>query len=249
MIPGIDIRYVSDELERLAEEIREAAEDRPGELAADAEQLVGAMGKLLEVLLRTHRRGALEPPPAAGPGDPRKAVTALGDHGIDLLSQLAALARRMNQKKLAQDIEGLTLPLAVWLARCDAEIITLHPVVNAAAALANRLEQPRQLAELFGLLREVGEAVAPAVSQGPLSGDRSHPWRVFLLNRAIVATRSQRPELMIEAFDALTDQLPDAAPDFFREGMEQMDALDYPPEVRSVMEDWFQRWSDRRVLH
>jgi hypothetical protein len=122
-------------------------------------------------------------------------------------------------------------------------------VVNGAAALANRLEQPRQLAELFGLLREIGVAVAPAVSQGSLSGDSNHPWRVFLLNRAIVATRSHRPDLMNEAFDALAEQLPDAAPDFFREGMEQMDALNYPPEVRSVMEDWYQRWCSQRVLH
>jgi hypothetical protein len=72
---------------------------------------------------------------------------------------------------------------------------------------------------------------------------------VFLLNKAIVATRSHQPALMDEAFDALADQLPEEAPDFFREGMGQMDALDYPAEVRAVMERWYEQWCSKRVLH
>jgi hypothetical protein len=207
------------------------------------------MAQLFEVLRQVRPRGALYGP-SAGDAEARLTdITALGDHGIDLLAQLSALAGRLNRPRLAQDIEGLSVPLAVWLARAEAEIITLHPVVNGAAALANQLTEPRQLARLYALLREVGAAVSPAVSQEPLTADPTRPWRVFLLNKAIVATRSYRPDLMEEAFDALADQLPEEATDFFREGMEQMDTLDYPTEVRTVMEKWYQRWCGRRTLH
>jgi hypothetical protein len=250
MIPPIDINYVADELKRLADELKEAAEDRAGESDTNPLPLLGATAQLFEALRQRHPAGAhlydeYEDEPQAGGVD----ITALGDHGIDLLSQLAALASRLNRPRLAQDIEGLALPLAVWLARSDAEIITLYPVVNSAAALANRLAEPRQLAELFLLLREVGTAVSPSVSQETPSADPNRPWPVFLFNKAIVATRSHQPALMEEAFDALVDQLPEEAPEFFREGMEQMDALDYPPEVRSVMEQWFQRCCGQRILH
>jgi hypothetical protein len=250
MIPPIDINYVADELKRLADELKEAAEDRVGEADPNPHPLFAATTQLFEALRHREPAGArlygqYENEPQARGMD----ITALGDHGIDLLSQLAELASRLKRPRLARDIEGLALPLAVWLARSDAEIITLYPVVNSAAALANRLREPRQLAELFLLLREIGAAVSPSVSQETSPADPNRPWRVFLFNQAIVATRSHQPALMEEAFDALTDQLPDEAPEFFREGMEQMDALDYPPEVRSVMEQWFQRCCGQRILH
>jgi hypothetical protein len=207
-----------------------------------------AMEGLLEVLIQRPMH-PLHGPTAEDPSPQSADITALGDHGIDLLSQLAALAEGLNRPQLARDIEGLSFPLAVWLARADAEIITLYPVVNGAAALANRLKSPRELAQLYVLLCEIGSAVSPAVSQEPLRGESGRPWRVFLLNKAIVATRSHQPELMEQAFDALAEHLPEDAPEFFREGMEQMDALEYPPAVRGVMESWFQRWCGQRVLH
>jgi hypothetical protein len=67
------------------------------------------------------------------------------------------------------------------------------------------------------------------------------PWRVLLLNRAIVATRSHRPALMEVAFDDVVEHLPQEAARFFEEGMAQMDALDYPPQVRAVMERYYLR--------
>jgi hypothetical protein len=176
-------------------------------------------------------------------------ITALGGRGIDLLVRLSNLASGLKCPQLAREIEALTLPLAGWIARCDAEIVKLDPVVNGAAALANRLKEPRKLAQLYRLLTEIGSAVSPQVSQENLSVDSARPWRVFLLNKAIVATRSHEPELMEEAFDSLADQLPDDAPGFFREGMEQMDAPDYPHEVRAVMERWYEQWCGPRVLH
>jgi hypothetical protein len=54
---------------------------------------------------------------------------------------------------------------------------------------------------------------------------------------------------MVDAFESICEHLPDAAPDFFREGMGQMDALDYPPAVRQVMERYYQSWCAGQRLH
>ncbi len=92
-------------------------------------------------------------------------------------------------------------------------------------------------------------AVKPRISQDTASTDPTRPWRVLLLNRAIVATRSNEPALMEEAFDALVEHLPDETSGFFREGMEQMDALNYPPRVRAVMQRYYDQCRGQRVLH
>ena len=75
------------------------------------------------------------------------------------------------------------------------------------------------------------------------------PWRLLNLNRAIVATRTHQPEVMEEAFSALAAQLPDDAPGFFTQGMEQMELLNYPPQVREVMDRYYKKWNVNRSLH
>jgi len=125
----------------------------------------------------------------------------------------------------------------------------LEPVVNGAAHLANRLMQPSELEQLYGLLTEVVDAADPRLFRHTTSADPSRPWRVLLLNRAIVAARSHQPALMEEAFEPVIEHLPEEAPTSFREGMEQMDALDYPPQVRDLMQRFYQQCCGRRVLH
>ena len=69
------------------------------------------------------------------------------------------------------------------------------------------------------------------------------------MNRAIVATRTHQPDVMEEAFTVLVRHLPEDAPGFFNQGMEQMDLLNYPPHVREVMERYYTKWSVKRSLH
>jgi hypothetical protein len=178
-----------------------------------------------------------------------KEVRTLGDHGIDLLARLASLAGRLQLPHRARAIEELALPLACWIARRGGELGYLGPIVDGAANLANRLALSSELGQLYGLLTEVVNAVSPRISQDTTSSDPSRPWRVLLLNRAIVATRSHLPALMEESFESIVEFLPDDASAFFREGMEQMDALNYPPHVRTVMERYHKRWGGQRVLH
>ena len=80
-------------------------------------------------------------------------------------------------------------------------------------------------------------------------GNPEHPWRVLNLNRAIVATHTHNPRVMEEAFETLLQNLPEDAPAFFREGMGRMEALNYPPRVREVMERYYRKWCLQHTLH
>jgi hypothetical protein len=69
------------------------------------------------------------------------------------------------------------------------------------------------------------------------------------MNYSIVATRTLTPELMEAAFRVLTEKLPEDAPRFFDEGMQQMDAQNYPPAVREVMEKYHREWRADSPTH
>jgi len=247
MLPPVDITFIAEELRACAVELLDAFDDRNGDTDPDPRVLLQALDNLLEGLRRldAESQASLE-------GQRPQALTdirSLGDHGIDLLARLAGLAGKLLLPQRARAIEELALPLACWIARHGGELGYLGPVVEGAANLANRIGDPSDLGQLYGLLTEVVNAVDPHISQDTASADPIRPWRVLLLNRAIVATRTHRPELMEEAFESVVEYLPDDAHAFFREGMEQMEALNYPPQVRSVMQRYHDQCAGRRVLH
>jgi len=249
MLPLVDITYIAEALRTYSVAFIEALEDRNGETDPDPRVLLQALSDLLDHLRRLEDgvpdQTATDrfTPPA--PADLR----SLGDYGIDLLARLAALAGTLLSPPKARAIEELALPLACWIARRGGELGYLEPVVNGAAHLANRLLRPSELEQLYGLLTEIVDAVDPGLSQYMGSADPSRPWRILLLNRAIVATRSHQPALMEEAFESVVEYLPEEASTFFREGMEQMDALNYPTQVRDLMQRFYQQCCGRRVLH
>lgn len=252
MLPPVDIRYVAQELARLGEEVQRLAEESTERLEPHPEVLTDGLAALLDALAAAESPSLVHQTLSLGgglAGEPDGLLT----HGLDLLSQLADLAERLHQAQTARAVEGLALPLACWLMRRGAELIHPEPVVNAAAALANSLREPEELAALYVLMSEVVDGMSPLRTQ-EIEGDRrgpamDRPWRVLLLNRAIVATRSHRPNLMVEAFQAVCEHLPEDAASFFREGMGQMEALNYPPPVRDVMERYYHLWCAGQRLH
>ncbi|MEW8206798.1 MAG: hypothetical protein AB2746_11800, partial [Candidatus Thiodiazotropha taylori] len=73
--------------------------------------------------------------------------------------------------------------------------------------------------------------------------------RSLLINQASIATRSHRPGLIERAYEIPDEYIPEEAPAFFKEGMSQMDALNYPQQVREVVEKYYNLWSSPRTLH
>ena len=84
------------------------------------------------------------------------------------------------------------------------------------------------------------QATASDIAADSDKSDDRRPWRILQLNRAIVATRSYNIELMSRVFDDLIQGLPGDAKDFFREGMRQMQVVQYPARVRAVMTHYFE---------
>lgn len=240
-MPIADLSLIIERLEALSEELinvwdsQSAAQDH----ALSPEELCGAMRKLGTLLHQMDEtletRGRFE----------SQELKALGDHGLHLISELADCASGYQMTNRSQEIRRQCFPFAVWLARHGGELTNLEPVVNALADLANGLTRSEDLARLYQEVGEIVEAASPRLSEGR----PADPWRLLVLNRAIVATRSHRPPLIRDAYDMVIETLPEDAESFLAEAMEQMDLLDYPTAVREVVNDYFQRCGKSRVLH
>ena len=202
-----------------------------------------AFDQLFEVLARAE--SDLQSGGNTGAGD----VTELGEYALKLIENLAARVGQTGDDSLRQTLAMLTVNLALWIARHEGVIDTLEPVVDALALFANTTNDTQALASLHDIISTIVESVSPVISQDLEKVNPGRPWRVLLLNQSIVATRSHNTELMEQAFARLTDNLPEDAARFFTEGMQQMDALDYPQHVREVMARYHRQWNVDRSLH
>jgi len=215
----------------------------PSDPETDLPVLANALSSLQEVMLRV--QGDAGADRSTGTED----ITEIGDYAIRLIENLAATTGKLGLHEQKNAVVDLFLNVGLWIARQGGLIDTLEPIVDAVAMVANTTREPQELAALSEVIRQIIDAVPAIISQGLETVNPGRPWRVLLLNHCIVATRSHNTDLMEAAFDALTGNLPADAPRFFSEGMQQMDALDYPDHVRKVMEKYHRKWNVDRSLH
>jgi len=239
-LPPADLSYVMERFEELAEQVETLA-DISDEDSNSPAQLRDAMLQLMALLARLGGEGSAQ---VEHPGE----LTTYGDYGLHMLDQLADVATQTERTELRQAVEQLNLPFALWIVRNGGELRHLGGIVNALSQLVNQSQHPGTMADLYGCCCELIEA-ASASFENPPSNRPAEAWRLLLLNRAIVATRTHNPELMEPAFDAVVDQLPADAERFFAEGMEQMTVIDYPDQVREVVRRYFMAHSKPRHLH
>jgi hypothetical protein len=204
---------------------------------------VVAMVQLFQVLRR------IEHDAASGGALDAAEITELGDYGFSLIEELASRAMQRGLAQDAQVVLGLCVPLALWVVRRGGRLRQIQTVVNALADLANRTRDPALLAELSARMEEIVAGVDAEILEDRDRPDPMRPWRILLLNHGIVATRSHDPERMERAYHTLVSHLPEEAPGFFREGMQQMAALDYPPQVRTVVKRWSDMWGSGATRH
>ena len=220
---------------------------QPADTAEDTGTGLAELGQAFDQLFDVLARA--ESDLRAGGNTDSADVTRLGEYALQLTDNLAARLMQGGRQDTHQSLAMLHINLALWIARHGGIIDTLDPVVDAIALVANNSTDPHTLAELSKLIGTIIRAVSPVISQDLEKVNPGRPWRVLLLNQSIVATRSHDTRLMEEAFARLTDKLPEDAARFFNEGMQQMDALDYPQHVREVMERYHRQWTVDRSLH
>jgi hypothetical protein len=248
-LPQISASAFQDGLTGALDELVEAfrLSNRQG-VTDDAEPplLAAAFEQLFDAMQRSEASRARE---NSHPAVSAQDITELGEYALGLLEQAERWANLLGLRGVFALLRGYTIAAACWVARHGGQLPDLEPVVDALAGQANETRDTSELLALFGAMGEVLEAAAPVFRQDLEKTNPGRPWRVLHLNRAIVATRTHRPELMEEAFDSLVEHLPEDAAGFFSQGMEQMDLLNYPAHVRTVMDRYYNRWSLNRSLH
>ena len=164
-------------------------------------------------------------------------ATDIGEHGFVLLLQTIDLMDKLDLPHKRKEIEQVSLIFARWILRYNGRIVHLEPIVNACAQLANLLQDKNALKVLYGLMTQIADSCTTEIKQDfGADHHQLRPWRLLHINLCIVATRSHDPEMMRKAFDEMLVQLPQEASGFFAEGMKEMEALNYPPHVRNLME-------------
>lgn len=166
-------------------------------------------------------------------------ATEISDYGFVLLLKLVDLMERLDLPHRRKEIEQISLVFARWTISYGGTINHLEPVVNAIAQLANLMQEKQALLALSELIAEIVDHCSPELKKDRKDSEEMRPWRLLHINRGIVATRTHDLDTMKRAFDEFLMYLPREAPGFFAEGMREMDALDYPPHVRKVMEFYY----------
>ena len=208
-----------------------------------------AFGQLLDVMRRVQADRQADDGSGASAGKSAEDITELGEYAMHLQDSLAGQASHSGDDSQRAILATLAVEFALWIADHGGRIDTLEPVVDGLAMIANSTMAPAELESLSMIMGRITDAVAPLIREDLEKINPGRPWRVLLLNRGIVATRSHNTRAMEEAFAVLTRHLPEDAARFFTEGMQQMDALNYPSHVREVMEKYHRQWTLNRSLH
>lgn len=167
-------------------------------------------------------------------------ATRLGDTGLAVITELGQIGQQLGVPQAKMELDIISVAVADWMMRHNGRLDRLEPIVNGLAVMANEIQTAQTLEEIAAFMGQVMQSALDSIQADEDKSDEGRPWRVLQLNRAIVATRSHNTDLMGKVFDELIQGLPNDAPTFFREGMRQMEVIDYPAKVRAVMAHYFQ---------
>lgn len=231
-------------VEALSLSLKAAANDEADKML----QVIQALRQNIQVMLRldsdVRTAGHLEITP--------QEVSEIGDYALNLLDEISASCGSRGMQDQMLQLHRLSLPVVAWLNFHNAKVKKLDIVVNAVASYANTLQDEKQLEALCSLINQVVQATDPAIKKDLEATNPMRPWRILNLNWGIVATRSHKPEVMVEVFEQLMVNIPADVHQFFNEGLQQMDVIGYPEPVRVVMREYASRTgagSSGGVLH
>lgn len=169
----------------------------------------------------------------------------LADYCLRCLTELRNWLTRLDLDTLTQAVDRLIIGTALWAIRHECEVVTPEPVVNALAYSANEAKSKQELAAVYGLLQGLIQAVPPGIKGDLEKSNPNRPWRILLINFAIVAVRTQDMPMMLHAFGLLKKFLPEECPGFFAEAAEQARHEAFSEEVRGLLGAEQSHWTTR----
>jgi hypothetical protein len=137
----------------------------------------------------------------------------------------------------------LIIAVALWAIRHEVPITVVEPVVNALAERSNDAKSKQELAAVFGLMQGVIAHVRDRLSADLERSNPERPWRLLHANFAITAIRTEDPELIDFAFDALDLALPDERANFYSEALALALSPRIPAAVRERIETRHLKWA------
>ncbi|MDH5391700.1 MAG: hypothetical protein OEY11_00815 [Gammaproteobacteria bacterium] len=166
-------------------------------------------------------------------------ITVIGEQALSLIDNLVYKLMTQNLESHKHEVEHVALIMANWVIKHKGELINIQSVVDALAYMANAVEDKVSLLQLSTFMSQVAHACSNALQHDLDNTDPSRPWRILNMNRGIVATRSHDIDIMRREFAELITAIPMDAPDFFKQGMSEMERLNYPQPVRDVMQEFY----------
>ena len=234
---------------------RQSAEIKPDQIATALEQFVDIM-QMVEIdcasklvvsdspeKFTINYRDDSEQEPLS-----KEEISEIGNYGLELIQNLSEWAGNLDMPEEKHHLHAIMVVVALWVVRRGGYLTTIDTVVDTLAAMANACYEPYILAELSDVMGELINAVSQDVKKQDEESDGLQPWRILNINRGIIATRTHDPRIMEPVFDQLVHNIPEDASMFFEQGMQQMEELDYPTNVREVMNRYYRTYS-ARVLH
>ncbi len=170
-------------------------------------------------------------------------ITQIGEYGFNLLTELLQWAQYNRRHDFTKTARQLILSLSLWITKHQGELRTLEPIVDAFAQTANKTTDNQQLKQIVSMIGNVIESCSGAIKSDLEQTNPLRPWRVIHLNRAITATRSHDTDLICHVFEQFVSAFPSDAANFFSEGMHEMERLNYPEDVREVLQKYFNKYS------
>lgn len=214
------------------------------------QNLLAAMDQAIDVMARADADSVVQKNMSAESMGllEEKDISKIGQYALDILEAMVAFVQNKTGEQ-NRDLLSLSLPVSLWIARHGGKLAKIDMLVNSLAGYANEITEPHMLADLAGVIKEVVDACDNDIRRDVEQTNMMRPWRILNLNYGIVATRSHNPELIEQAYDSLVKNLPQDARQFFKEGMQQMDIIAYPDEVREVVERYNNMWGSESALH
>lgn len=225
-------------------------EDQGGQDVNSPRALLAAMDQAIDVMARADADSAVQKDMSAESMGllEEKDISKIGQYILDLLEGMVAHVQDKTGEQ-NRELIRLSVPVSLWVARHGGKLSQIDMLVNSLAGYANELTEPHMLADLAAVIKEVVDACDNEIRRDIDQSNMMRPWRVLNLNYGIVATRSHQPELIEQAYDALIENLPQDARQFFKEGKQQMELIGYPEEVREVVERYNNMWGSESSLH
>ncbi len=240
------INEISKEYEAIIEALALSLKSAETDESTQALKMIDALRQNFQIMLRLHsdveNKKQLD--------ISAEEITKIGDYALNLLDEISVVCGSKGMQQQMLDLHRLSLPIVIWLKQHGGKIKKLDIVVNAIASYANTLQEQSQLKILCEKISAAVEVTEDVIKQDLEATNPMRPWRILNLNWGIVATRTHDTTIMASVFDQLMVNIPDDVQPFFKEGMQQMETIAYPQDVKELMKKYASGFvGDGDVLH